>query len=324
MSWPRRVAVFLATGVVIYLGLAGALILSQPAGRGQPGEGGLDFGRLARPQDQQEPETWTARDGTGLRLRHFAADRAGAPLLVILHGSGGHGGSYAGLGAELARRGAAEVLIPDLRGHGKGASPRGDLDYIGQFEDDLKDLVADWRAPGQALILLGHSSGGGLAIRAVGGGLAADGVVLLAPFLQYDAPTMRDNSGGWAYPLTRRIIGLSMLNAVGITGFNGLPAILFNMPEGWRDMGMTDRYSYRLNVSFSPRRDWQAEVAALPPFLLIAGQRDEAFRAEAYAPTLSALSENGSYAVLPGLGHLDIISDPAVAARVAGFLRQYD
>ena len=131
---------------------------------------------------------------------------------------------------------------------------------------------------------------------------------------------MRPNSGGWAVAQTRRIIGLGMLNAVGITTLNHLPVIRFNVPEGWQAMGMRDRYSFAMNTGYAPRPDWARDAAALPPFLLVVGAGDEAFRAEAFAPALSAANPGGTYEVVPGAGHLDIFTHPATEAAILRYL----
>jgi alpha-beta hydrolase superfamily lysophospholipase len=105
------------------------------------------------------------------------------------------------------------------------------------------------------MIVGGHSSGGGLALRFAGSeyGQQAAAYLLLAPYLQYNAPTARPNSGGWARPYTPRIAGLTMLNNVGIRWFNHLTTIDFNMPEKARNGTETLAYSFRLNTGFAPR-----------------------------------------------------------------------
>jgi acetyl esterase/lipase len=174
--------------------------------------------------------------------------------------------------------------------------------------------------------MLGHSSGGGLAVRFAGGtyGAMLSKVVLLAPFLQYDAPTTRPNAGGWAHPLTRRIIGISMLNKIGITALNGLHIISFAFPrkvlDGPEGDTATTSYSYRLNASFAPRRNYLRDVAALPEFCVITGADDNAYAAEAYEPLMSAVNPRGTYHVLPGEGHLDIVRSPTAARIAADFL----
>ena len=75
----------------------------------------------------------------------------------------------------------------------------------------MSDLIAVYRRPEQPVYMIGHSSGGGLVVRFAGGdhGSVLSKAVLLSPFLKYDAPTMRDDAGGWSHVLVRRMIGWS-------------------------------------------------------------------------------------------------------------------
>lgn len=309
----------------IYLGIAVGLILSQPVPKPLPAQNGLDFsGLLARETaEAPTPSVVALRDGTVLPLRSYGEPGRG-PLVVALHGSGWHGLQFDGLGKALAP--IAHVVAPDLRGHGAAPQRRGDLDYIGQFEDDIADLIAALRQGNQPVVLLGHSSGGGLVVRYAGGtyGADLDGAVLLAPFLKYDAPTTRPQSGGWAQPLTRRLIGLSMLNQVGLRVLNHLTVITFAMPPEVLDGPMghtaTTAYSYRLNTSYAPRADYLADAARLPPFLVLAGREDEAFVAQGYEPLLSEVTQRGTYAVIAETGHLDLPDAPAAVTQIRAFL----
>lgn len=319
-----RVGGILAGIVAVPLAIALGLVASQRPVE-MAGAGGLDFSRqLAREGGDPLPvEKVAMRDGFGLSVRRTGQGE-GKPLLVLVHGSGWHGGQFDGLARGLAE--VAEVLAPDLRGHGADPGRRGDVDYIGQLEDDLVDLIRARARPGQKVILAGHSSGGGLVVRFAGGahGGLIDGAVLLAPFLKYNAPTTRPNSGGWARPLTRRIVGLGMLNAAGVTALNHLTAIQFDMPKAVLDGPMGDTatvaYSYRLNTSYAPRGAYEKDIAALPPFLLIAGTGDEAFFADRYQPLMSALNGNGRYQLVEGASHLDIVDATATEAAIRDFL----
>jgi alpha-beta hydrolase superfamily lysophospholipase len=220
----------------------------------------------------------------------------------------------------------ADVLVPDLRGHGFAPLKRGDISHISQLEEDLADLIAAKRKPGQKVVLAGHSSGGGLVVRFAGGdyGDQIDAAILMAPYLQYNAPTTRPNSGGWANPLTRRIIGLSMLNGVGITALNGLTAITFNFPDAVLNGPLgdtaTQAYSFRLNTGFAPRADYLADVAKLPEFLLLVGDQDEAFVAEGYAPLMAAVTDKGRYVIVKDASHLAVVDDPASLAAMTDFI----
>lgn len=327
MSFVATALTSLAIGAAGTLAAAIGLTFSQSP-EVPTATDGLDFsGTLNRGiTDPQPIEQYEARDGTRLDLRAYPSGRADAPLVILLHGSGWHGLQFNDIARKLAEGGHADVLAPDLRGHGQSPKRRGDVDYIGQFEDDIADLIKNRARVDQPVILAGHSSGGGLVIRFAGGkhGSMLTKAVLLAPFLKYNAPTIRAQSGGWAHTATRRLIGLSMLNGVGISAFNHLPVIAFNMPEtvmnGPLAETVTNSYSFRLNTSFAPRSDYLGDVAKLPPFLLLAGDADEAFDASQFQPTLEAVTNKGTYRLLPGVGHLDLIDENATLAAITAFI----
>ncbi len=88
-------------------------------------------------------------------------------VLILIHGSGWHSRYFYRLASHIASVNAAHVYTPDLRGHGEVPQRRGDIDYIDQLEDDLADFVSLIRKehPTAKLVVGGHSSGGGLALR---------------------------------------------------------------------------------------------------------------------------------------------------------------
>lgn len=291
-----------------------------------PNAGGMDFtAQLAQHNIAIPLQSLSMRDGYPLPFRALNGPK-GAPLMVMVHGSGWHGMQFEGLAAALAP--FADIVIPDLRGHGLGPQRRGDVDYIGQFEDDLADLMRARARPGQKVLLLGHSSGGGLVVRFAGGAHRAliGGAVLLAPFLHHSAPTTRVSAGGWAKVNLPRIIGLSILNRVGITALNGLKIVRFAMPDpvlkGPLGHTATTDYSYRLNTSFAPRDDYTTDLAALPPYLLLVGSHDESFVAEAYAPLLDSARAKGKVHVLQGLTHLEVVNHAQTAELIVQYLGQ--
>ena len=313
--------------VVLTLLVAVVLVFTQ---RPKPlsGEGGLDFSaQLNSGRGDPAPlQDVTMRDGYDLKVRTYGgADNV--PLLVIVHGSAWHGLQFDQLASGLA--GKADVVVPDLRGHGTAPGRRGDIDYIGQLEDDLADLIGALAKPDQPVIMAGHSSGGGMVVRFAGGahGDMLDGAVLMAPFLHHNAPTMRENAGGWNEVLLRRIIGLSILNTFRIKVLNHLPIIQFNMPKAVLDGPLGDTattsYSYRLNTSFAPRGNYLDDVAALPRFVLLAGSADEAFVSSEFAPTMGAVTDKGRFDMLLGATHLDVVNDPRTLGIIGGFLDEF-
>jgi pimeloyl-ACP methyl ester carboxylesterase len=325
----RHLVLFLLTAPLVAGAIALGLILSQgpeadPVGSGAGAVATDTTGAFA------ERAQFAARDGSTLGYLSWGPPESGQ-VIVALHGSGGHAGWMAGIGAALAETTRARVVAPDLRGHGPAPARRGDVDHIGQLEDDLADLIAHLGRAGREVVLLGHSGGGGLAIRFAGGTHRSliDRAVLVAPFLQHDAPTALPMAGdGWAHVLTRRIAGLYMLNAVGITALSHLTVVQFRYPPalltGPAAPFATRNYSYRMQFALAPRRDWQADVAALPPFLLVAGSADRTFRADAYEPAMAPLVRDGRFLVLDGAGHTDIMHDPRLVEAIADFLRVGD
>jgi pimeloyl-ACP methyl ester carboxylesterase len=321
----RILIVTILVAIVVYVGIAFAFIFtSQPASpkTSRP----MDFSALKAIDYSDLPELqfFQTRDNIRLAYRFYPADSRNA--LVLIHGSAYHGRYLHDLARFLSSRNLARVYTPNLRGHYGSGGKRGTIRYIGQLEDDLADLIRMIKnhEPTSKIILGGHSSGGGLAIRFGGGkhGKLADSYLLLAPFLQHDAPTTRPDAGGWAMSYVGRIIGLTMLNNVGIRYFNNMIVIKFNMPQDARDGTETLSYSYSLMTSFSPRRDYKKDLWAITqPLLLLVGNNDETFFAEQYPEVLKG-HPRGQVAILPGVGHLDIVVNVRANSAVAEWLKK--
>ena len=305
------------TALILYLGIALLLVATQRP-KSTPGIS-LDFSRQSDAAiSTAESLSFTSRDGVELNYRR--SGKQDGPLIVIIHGSSAHGGLYEELAVGLSDLGV--IIVPDLRGHAE-QSPIGDVSYIGQLEDDLADLIASTRVDiGQQIILIGHSSGGGLVVRYSGNveHEKPDGAVLLAPYLGYNAPTLREDAGGWAQPLTRRIIGLTMLNALGVRLFNHLPVISFRLPENSESLQMTGSYTYRMNTSFAPRRKYKEDMSSLPSFKILVGDQDEAFISTEYEPLLESFDNQGSVEIIDGISHLDIIGSRVVHEKIGEFI----
>jgi len=281
---------FAIISAVIYFGIAAVLILTGKPKKPDPAQRGLAFDELFFDYSSlPELKNFKARDGTQLAYRYYPADSE--KIVILLHGSGWHSRYFLPLAEFISSEGLAQVYTPDLRGHGHSPKRRGDVDYIDQFEDDLADLIAMIQKdnPNSMLVIGGHSSGGGLAVRFAGSqyGQKARAYLLISPFLKYNAPTTRLNSGGFAKPYSGRIIGLVMLNNVGIHWFNYLTVIDFNMPEKARDRTETLSYSYRLTTAYAPH-DYEKDLSAITqPLLVIAGTKDEAMIYCQYEPVIS-------------------------------------
>jgi non-heme chloroperoxidase len=268
---------------------------------------------------------YPARDGEQLAYRIYdsTADR----ILIFIHGSSYHGGGYHVLALALSLAGAAKVVLPNLRGHYMSGPRRGDIDYIGQYEDDIADLIKFLRGEGHSgpITLGGHSSGGGLAIRFAGGPHASEvsSYLLMSPIIPRSPAVRGGNAGGWTILHWKRIFGLIALNTLGIQGFNGLPIIQFNKPAEYWDGTETLSYSYRLNVSYHPRLKYDADIHALSPHtLVLVGGNDNAVDGEALHKLMAADAPRAETKILPGVSHLGIYSDPATLDVAAAWMRE--
>jgi non-heme chloroperoxidase len=268
------------------------------------------------------PTMLAARDGAPLAVRVYGA--SGETVIVAIHGSSGRGRYFHPLARYLSERGAATVYALDLRGHGQSGGRRGDVDYIGQLEDDLADVVTVIRRerPTARIMLLGHSAGGGLAVRYAGGSSrpSVDGYVLLAPYLGPEAATTKPNAGGWALPDLPKIGELSAKATRGDVSGQDAIVLRFNQPAASADPLQVLGYSFRMLVSLAPRRDVSRDLSALrQPLLLLVGARDESFYPEQYEPTVSPHAK-GTFTVLPDISHLGLVVNRRTAEVIETWL----
>jgi alpha-beta hydrolase superfamily lysophospholipase len=262
-------------------------------------------------------ERFQARDGTVLGYRHYpTATPSGAPIAIVVHGSSGSSVAVHALAKGLAEHGV-ETYAPDIRGHGASGT-RGDIVYLGQLEDDLADFVAMIRktSPAAPLTLIGHSSGGGFALRVAGSSLQNlfQRTVLLAPYLGYNAPSSRQDAGGWASPDIPRFLGLTALRRLGILCCESLPTIAFAVaPDSSAILAST--YSYRLMRNFGTSPDYRDDLAAAArPVAVFAGAADELMYPGKYS---DAVGQRASVALIDGVNHMGIVSDPRAVSAIA-------
>jgi alpha-beta hydrolase superfamily lysophospholipase len=150
-------------------------------------------------------------DGQKLFLRDWPrAQPRGA--LLIAHGLGEHSGRYERLAAWFNQRGYA-VRGYDQRGHGRTPGRRGGLRHGDDLLQDLVTVYHDYAAGlAQPPLLLGHSMGGLVAVRAVLDGL------IEPPALVLSSPALRS----WESPRMIALARLLSRIAPGIPLPNGL------------------------------------------------------------------------------------------------------
>jgi alpha-beta hydrolase superfamily lysophospholipase len=324
MMWLRRIGRVIL--LILSIAAVGAVIvgalLASPVSPPPP-LNSIRAGAMAVDRSGMPDVTrFQARDGTWLAYRIYpAANGDLRKIAIVIHGSGGHSTGM----NEIAKRLAADnilVIAPDMRGHGESGT-RGDIGYYGQLDDDLDDLLAELRQRYRIghFGLLGFSSGGGFALRAATGKSAAafDRLILLSPYLGYDAPSTRSagTSATWASPDIPRLLALTLLRRLGLRCCEALHVIAFAVGPG-SEKYVTSRYSYRLLTNFAAPRDLAAAFHALKaPTTIVAGSADELMLADKYADIVRGIEPAIDVRIVSGLSHMDMLHAPAAIEAIS-------
>lgn len=271
-------------------------------------------------RDVPAPLRFRARDQTSLQYYAYPAEPD--QVAVLVHGSAGPGTVMHALAKALRGAGVTTYVL-DIRGHG-GSGRRGDIDYIGQLDDDLADFVAELgpQRRGETRTLVGFSAGAGFTLRFAGGphGLLFDRYVFLAPILP-GAPTLRPSAGGWTNLAVGRLVAIAGFDRLGIHGFDGLPVVSYAIPAA-ASQWMTGSYSYRLMTNFGAGNQYAAYLKQIRrPAAVLVGSADEQVVADQFAPLLQRLGVNIPVTVVPDMKHSDMIAAPEALPVVVGAIR---
>jgi pimeloyl-ACP methyl ester carboxylesterase len=273
-----------------------------------------------------------ARDGAQLTFRQYPG--VGRQVAVLIHGSAGSSRDMHPLALALQAAGV-DVLVPDLRGHGWNR-PHGDIAYAGQLDDDLADFIAmqkpqfrtsEWTA-------VGFSSGGGFTLRIAAEaalGQQFDRYILISPYLRYNAPSVRGagseakrdlpekaaRAQTWAAVSTGRIIGLSIVNSIGVHIWDGLPVLGFPVPADLD--AVTCTYSWRLLQNFGAHKDYLADIRRVDrPMRVLVGGSDELLDAGKLKIEFQMQRQDVPVIILTDLGHSDMLTRPEAIRAIVG------
>ena len=266
-------------------------------------------------------ERFQARDGTWLGFRHYAANGSATGRgAIFIHGSSGSSATVNHALTHAMSAHGVETWALDIRGHG-GSGTRGDIGYVGQLEDDLVDFVAEVRktAPDLPLTLVGHSAGAGFSLRVAATPIMQDmfvRTVLLAPYLGYDAPTNRPNSGGWASADIPRFLGLAALRKLGIDCCSQLPVLALAVRPNMEKI-LVSTYSDRLMRNYATRGYRLDLPTVTRPMTIFGGAEDEMMISNKYAETVQAIKPSVDVKLLDGINHMGIVTNPKAVNAIA-------
>jgi lysophospholipase len=135
-----------------------------------------------------EPTTVTtiATETGALYAETFVPASAPVGVVLVTHGYAEHCGRYREVAHVLVNASWA-VLAYDVRGHGHSPGARGYIDRFDRYLTDLRAALARARelAPGKPAVLLGHSHGSLITLRALCGEQPPDvaAAILASPYL---------------------------------------------------------------------------------------------------------------------------------------------
>jgi alpha-beta hydrolase superfamily lysophospholipase len=319
-----RVALGVAALAVLWIGTAAVLIFRpDPQFTGPPMPTMARSGGVAGSQTRE----FTMRDGAKLRALEFASPDA-ATTVVLIHGVMSSARLMATLASRLREEAGAEVLALDLRGHGASDGAPGDVAYVGQYEDDVADVVDAIKQvkPQQRIVLAGYSMGGGITLRYADRKHLppVDGYLLLAPHIGQSSPTTRtdpvDAATVAASPMqvhVSRTIGLAMLDTLGLRWWSDKPTLFFNVAAD----APLSRYSFRAMVGTTPANHRAALEADAQPLLAIVGSKDESFHVDRF-PDVIRLHQNGTLHVVEGPTHFTLLYNKPAAAVAGAWIRE--
>ncbi len=311
----RSSQIFVAIAIV-YLSIAAGLIY-WPRSAPFPAVDHATTAEDLRSEDISAADTraslqFMARDGSVLVAKRYgpATDK----VILLLHGVASNQSLMLIPAAMLSDASGLEVITFDLRGHGLSDGPRNDVDYIGQYEDDVEDVIRTLiaEAPGRTVILAGHSMGGGIAMRYSLKNDAPEpaAYLLFAPNFGEgptegggDSEKEPDGTPSVVQFDLLRMIGQIMMNVAGIDAFDREPILYFNFPP------QMQAYSYRAVMSGQPIRPQTSEHALQRldvPLLVVVGDEDEVFNGPAYEGFVSANSD-GETQMIEGENHVSIL-----------------
>lgn len=225
-------------------------------------------------------ENWTF-EGSGLTVYSMAA---AGPVVLLVHGWGGHAGQLRPLAEALAAQRYQPVIV-EMPGHGRSAGWQSTMPQFGRAIAYVAARLAQQGDQVQAVVA--HSLGASAAAYAAGHGMGIERLVLLAP-------------------------------AASAPAYTRMFAHVFGLAERTR-AAMQRRIEAREGTLMALYEAGTAGRHVRMPTLVLHDRGDTVNRfaeGEAYAAAI----DGARLVATEGLGHRAILKDPAVIAAVLAFV----
>jgi pimeloyl-ACP methyl ester carboxylesterase len=249
----------------------------------------------------------------GIRLYHEMYG-SGEPL-VLIHGGLTTIGEMQGWVQPLAK--TRQVIAVEMQGHGRTADTDRVMSFV-TMADDIAALLDSLDVPKADLV--GHSFGGGIAIRA-----AIQRPDKVRRLVVISSPHARS---AW-YPEVQE--GMSQVSAALAVGMMQTPT--GECSKEWAEPQRFPQFLDKMGKLMGEDYDWSADVRRLPmPVLLVFADNDSVSQkhiAEFFELLGGGMKEPGwqntqlsksRLAIIPGYSHYNFISSPEVPVVIGKFL----
>jgi len=282
--------------------------------------------QAAAPADIDRADlTFQGRDGLSLYAQRWRP-RTGEPhgVVVIHHGLADHSDRYAGFAERLVHAGYA-VWALDMRGHGRSAGARVQIDRIDDLLDDLDAFVAlvREREPGRPIVLYGHSLGGlATALYAIERQPSVAGVVLAAPGIAFDAPPIQ----AAAVQLVNALAGNAKILDVPHAEFSSDPKVVAELDhDPLIAQGKGPARTARAAID-GVARVWAHPEKLAVPLLVVHGKSDQVTAPSGSRDLVARAGTTDRTLLLYDGLHHDVLHDPGgdrVAADIVAWLDKH-
>lgn len=279
--------------------------------------------------DLPTQEALAVSDGYQLAYRHYRS-RTSRRVVILIHGAGCFGDQMQVMARHLSRSDLADVYTLDMRGHGLSPGRPGHcVDAPAQMVSDLADVItfAIRRHSGSAIVLGGHSAGGGLVLAISRSPVhrLISAYLFLAPFMGLGSPVNRPHFGGWVRLRGIRLRALSLMSALGMTQLNGTTVIDFAPAARLLDCRYVPSWSFNTTLAFGPGL-WSEQSVPIDrniPVLVAAGTADECFFSSLYTTAFRTIAPHAEFCSLGAIGHWDLLVDPKMLVAVEVWLASH-
>lgn len=129
--------------------------------------------------------------------------------------------------------------------------------------------------------------------------------------------------GGWVRLLGLRLRALSVISALGVTGFNGSTVIDFAPAAQILDNRYLVSWSFNTTLAFGPVlwREQSVPIDRTVPVLVASGTAYQCFVSSHYPQVFRTRAPHAEFCSLNSIGHWDILVDPKTLIAVECWLR---